>query len=616
MSSTFKVTFEPDGRTVHVLAGTKAIEAAGRAGIILNTPCGGQGTCGKCRMELLNHAPQPTEAEVDLLTEDELGRGIRLACQTQINRDTVISVPEETRFFEQTILTEGTGRAVSLEPNARKRFVHVPSASVADLRSCLDRLIDAIGEDGKDLQVDLPLVRALSSFAGEDGLEATVVTRGDKIDRLEKGDTTQRLWGIAFDIGTTTIVGTLLNLNTGRSEAVASRTNPQVSFGDDVVSRINYAQQHPDGLDRMRGRLLDCLEEMIAELARDASVEPDWIYELTAVGNTTMNHIFLGLDPASIGRAPYVAILRSPMDVKAGELGLDSCRDAGLYTLPNIAGFVGSDTVGVILATGMMSASDVQLAIDIGTNGEVVLGNRDRLVVCSCAAGPAFEGARIRHGMRATEGAISKVVVNGGFEVEVIGGVPARGICGSALVDVVAELLDAGIIDESGRMAARGQAPQRTPAGVRDALTELDGQPAVTLVDAAESGTGEPVVLTQRDVREVQLAKAAMRAGIEVLCRHCGVDVQEVSRIMLAGGFGNFIRRSNARRIGLLPPVPTSRIEFVGNAASEGAKMALLSRSCRRDAELISRNTEYVELATRPDFQDLFAEHLMFPREE
>jgi len=616
MDNMLTVTFEPDGRTVHVLPGTRAIEAAGLAGIPLNTPCGGQGTCGKCKVELLNHRPEPTEAELNLLTADELRRGMRLACQLRIHHDATISVPDQTRFFEQTILTEGTRGAFNLEPNLTKHPVMVPPASAGDPRSCLDRLIEALGKNGKDLQVDLTLARTLSTLAAENAFQATVVMRDDRIYRLEPGDPTDRLWGIAFDIGTTTIVGTLLDLNTGRPQGVASRTNPQVSFGDDVVSRINYAQQHPDGLNRMRQRLLNCMEEMIAELLQNAAIKPEWVYEITAVGNTTMNHIFLGLDPTSIGRAPYVAVLRGAMDVEGSDMGLNACPNASLYTLPNIAGFVGSDTVGVVLATGMMFARDLQLAIDIGTNGEVVLGNRDRLVACSCAAGPAFEGARIRHGMRATEGAISKVVINEGIEVEVIGGGPPRGICGSALVDVVAELLRLGLIDQSGRMAQADQAPKDVPEEVREALTEVDGQPAVTLADATHSGTGEPVVLTQRDVREVQLAKAAIRAGIEVICRHCEVDPLEVSRILLAGGFGNFIRRSNAIRIGLLPPVPTSRVEFVGNAASEGAKMALLSRSCRRNAELISRNTEYVELANRPDFQNLFAEHLMFPRQQ
>jgi len=612
---THRVTFQPDGRNVFVLRGTKAVEAAGQGGIALNQPCGGQGTCGKCKVRVLENPPEPTDAEKRLLGADELREGARLACQLSIDRDMVIWVPEETRFFEQQILTEGTGPAYRPEPNVRKRFVTLPPPTVEDLRSCLDRLTDSLSDEGEEFRVDLSLLRALPSAIKEEGFKVTVVLQGNRIEWIERGDTTDRIWGVAFDIGTTTIVGALIDLRTGKQDAVASRTNPQIHFGDDVVSRIRYAEQHPKGLEQMRKRLIGCLNDIIVELVNTAGIEHPSVYEAVAVGNTTMSHIFLGLDPTSIGHAPYVAVLRSGLDVKASNVGLEINQNANLHTLPNIAGFVGSDTVGMIIATGMMHTEEVRLAIDIGTNGELVVGNRDRLVACSCAAGPAFEGARIKHGMRATDGAISKVVINEGIEVNVIGGGRPSGICGSGLVDAIAELLNAGIIDETGRIVEPQRQPEHVEASLADAVTEMDGQPAVVLVGADRSKTGQPLALTQRDVREVQLAKAAVRAGVEVLCRHYGVDMEDVVRILLAGGFGNFIRRSNAQRIGLLPPVPTRRIEFVGNAALAGAKVALVSRSFRREGELISKKTEYVELANRRDFQSLFAEFMMFPRD-
>ena len=610
---TYRVTFQPDGRSVFALRGTKLVEAAGQAGIILNQPCGGEGTCGKCRVEVQHNAPEPTPSDRRLLDPAKVADGWRLACQLTVTGDMVVSIPQETRFFEQIVLTEGKGRKYPFNPNLRKRYVTVAKATVEDQRSHLDRLKAAIGED--DVQAELPVVRALAGLIQDEERALTVVLEGDEIQWLEEADTTRSLWGVAFDIGTTTLVGTLMDLtdesHVGR-QFVASRTNPQIHFGDDVVSRITYIGQNADGLDKLRKRLLGSLQEMILELCAQAGIEPEAIYEATAVGNTTMTHILLGVDPASIGRAPYVTVMRESVDVKAREAGLEINRNANLHVLPNIAGFVGSDTVAMILASGMARDEAVQIGIDIGTNGEVVIGNRDRLIACSCAAGPAFEGARIRYGMRATEGAISTVVINDGIEVGVIGGGRPSGICGSGLVDIVAELLDVGVIDPTGRIRDGADVPDGVPDAVRQAIVRFEGQPAVILVPEARSKVREPIMLTQRDIREVQLAKAAIQAGIQVIASEFGVRPDEVDRVLVAGGFGNFIRRSHAKRIGLLPPVHTDRIEYIGNAASSGAKIVLACRDCREEAEEISLATHYVELANRPDFQMYYMDAMMF----
>jgi uncharacterized 2Fe-2S/4Fe-4S cluster protein (DUF4445 family) len=418
---------------------------------------------------------------------------------------------------------------------------------------------------------------------------------------------------VAFDVGTTTIVGVLVDLTTGLRAGVASRTNPQIHFGDDVVSRIKYIEDHEHGLAELQKRIVNCLNDIILELAGEANIDLDCIYEATAVGNSTMTHILLGVNPSPIAHAPYVNVFRGPIDVGAPALGLDLNAYTNVHVLPNIAGFVGSDTVGVILAARLMHNEDVCIAVDIGTNGEIAIGNRGRIIVCSTAAGPAFEGARIRHGMRATEGAIDKVVIRDDVEVSVIGGGRASGICGSGLLDVVAELLRAGVIDTSGRILTGDALPATVPDAVRRAVTTFNGQPAFVLVDGHASKTAEPILLTQRDVREVQLAKGAIWSGIRVLCSEFGVEPRDVSRILLAGGFGNFLRRSNAKRIGLLPDVPTPRIEFIGNAAAVGARMALRSRTSRLEAARISVKAEYVELGTRADFQMLFMESMMFP---
>ncbi|MFW6119194.1 MAG: ASKHA domain-containing protein [Planctomycetota bacterium] len=614
---THRVTFQPDGRNVFVLSGTKLVEAAGRAGIVLNQPCGGEGTCGKCKVEVLENAPAPTNPDERHIEPAQLEEGWRLACQLDVQDDLVVSIPQETRFFEQMVLTEGEGCKYPFQPNVRKTFVQVAEPSVEDQRSDLDRVQDAVGLG--TLEVDLSLVRNLPGILRRDDGEVTVVVEGNEIQWVEPGDTTRDLWGVAFDIGTTTVVGTLMNLaNRDRagSVAVAARTNPQIHFGDDVVSRISYVEKNSDGLEKLRRRLVTCLNEIIIELCEAADIEADAIYEITAVGNTTMAHIFLGIDPTPIAHAPYVAVLRQAVDVKAREVGLEVNGNANLYMLPNIAGFVGSDTVAMVLASGMMRDDEILLGVDIGTNGEVVLGNRDKLLACSCAAGPAFEGARIRHGMRATEGAISKVVINDEIEVGVIGGGRASGICGSGLVDAVAQLLEAGILAETGRILSPEELRDDLPEALPGAITTFQGQPAVTLVDAAGSKTGDPILLTQRDIREVQTAKAAIQAGIQVLIDEFGIDPQDISRVLLAGGFGNFIRRSQAKRIGLLPPIHSDRIESVGNAASAGAKTALLCRECRQEVETISRTTRYIELANRPDFQLNYTEAMMFPAGE
>ena len=615
-AESFRVTFQPDGRSVFVLAGAKLIEAAGQAGIVLNTPCGGDGTCGKCKVELRDNAPEPSEACKRHISAQDIQRGVRLACQLEVDRDMVVTIPEATRMFDQVVLTEGAEHSLTLNPLVRKAYVELPQAGVEDLRSDVDRLKDALPvDDGEKARVDLGHIRQLGPMLRDDGFRLTAVLSGNTVTGLEKGDTTGSVWGVAFDVGTTTIVGFLCDLTTGRRAGVASRTNPQVHFGDDVVSRIHYTETHPGGLGELRERLIVCLNDIIMELAGAANIEVSSIYEATVVGNSTMTHILLGVPPSSLAHAPYVPVFREAVDVDAGAMGLDLNANANLHVLPNIAGFVGSDTVGVILAARLMHRDETCIVIDIGTNGEIAIGNRERLIACSTAAGPAFEGARIRHGMRAADGAISKVVIRDRIEVSVIGGGRASGMCGSGLLDALAELLRAGVVDSAGRILGKDQVPDAVPGEVREAITELDGQPAVRLVDRHASKTGEPVMLTQKDIREVQLAKGAMWSGIEVLCMEYGVKSQDVSRILLAGGFGNFIRRSNAKRIGLLPDVPTSRIEFIGNAAAVGARMALRCKACRREADEISEKTGYVELANRPDFQMLFMESMMFPED-
>lgn len=618
MSRSIRVVFQPEGRSVYVLPGTTVIEAAGEAGVVVNNPCGGKGTCGKCRVQITRGAPAPGETERVHLDAAQLRDGFRLACQTRIQREMVIHVPQESRFFEQKIAKTGEGPAVAVEPVVRMVHLTVPEPSLDDQRADSDRLLEALAAhrgacDDGPATLPLTVARKLPEALRKDARGVTVVLSEREVLDILPGDATGEAYGIAFDIGTTTIVGMLASLDGPAGVHLAARTNPQVRYGDDVVSRIEYAQGGPERLAELQACVVECLNEIVGELCAKAGIERENILEAVVAGNTTMSHLFLRIDPTHIARAPYVAAVRSQMRFDAAETGLRLHPAAKLFLLPNIAGFVGGDTVGVALATELLHAKGVRLAVDIGTNGELILAKDGRLMACSTAAGPAFEGARITFGMRAAPGAIEKIRFGDDVETAVIGGVPARGLCGSSIVDVVAELLRVGIVDATGRMLPPDELPRGLPDALRRRVHSVEGAVRFIVADADETSTGGPVYVTQRDVREVQLAKGAMAAGYQVLLKEAGVTPDDLDAVLLAGAFGNYIRRSQALRIGLLPPIAHEKINFVGNAAGAGARMALVSCRCRADAERISRETRYIELCGRPDFQAIFADALMFP---
>ena len=615
MRETLKVTFEPEGRSVYVLKGTNLIEAAGEAGIILNTPCGGQGTCGKCRVQITTGTPEASETDAKALSESELEAGYRLACQTKVQDSLVVFVPDDVRFFEQEILTHGVHRDVAIRPAVTKHHVCLEPATLENPIADADRLLLALKEAAPEAGIDLDVMRELPMRlrSGSDGVTVVYDADAKRIITIEEGDTTAENYGVAVDIGTTTVVGMLLDLNTGRQVAVAARTNPQVARGDDVISRITYVQENEQGLKELQETIAGCLNDIIGEVCEKAGIARTRIYEVTVVGNTTMGHIFLGIDPRHIAQAPYAAVYRKAVTTTASRAGLAIHEEGRVFAMPNIAGFVGGDTVGVILATDLMFSDEIRLALDIGTNGEMALGSKDRIIACSTAAGPAFEGARIRFGMRAAEGAVEKVVFNEDVEIRVIGNVPARGLCGTALIDTVAELLRVGVVDCMGKMLS----PDEVPASVSDAIRRrvVPGSPGFdfVLVEGERTHNGEPVLLTQKDVREVQLAKGAISAGLSIIMKELGVTTDDIAEVLLAGAFGNFIRRSKAKRIGMIPDLPTQRIRCVGNAAGVGARMVLAARECRELAERISQNADYVELGGRPDFQMEFMNAMIFP---
>lgn len=606
------VTFQPSGETVHVLQGTGLLEAAAGAGIALDQPCGGLGKCGKCRLLVSRGAPQPSPAEIEALSADELRAGYRLACQSSVCGPATVEVPPTSLpASHQKILvrTEKTPLAVA-DPVVRKRYVELPPPGRGDDDADLLRLEKVLGP----FEVGLELLRELPARLRQTGFRGTAVLSGGRLIDFEPQQTETENFAVATDVGTTTLVAALLDVNTGNELAVVSRLNPQTRFGDDVLSRIRHVRETPHGLRQLHETIIRAVDEMIGELAGRAGIRPERIYELTFAGNTTMQQLLCGVDPSSLGEVPFVPTAgRGPL-LQAAELGLHVHPRATACVLPVIGGFVGGDTVAGILATALAESPGPTLLVDIGTNGEIALVAEGQLSAASTAAGPAFEGARISHGMRGSRGAIEKVIVDGRLRTNVIGDVPPVGLCGSGLIDLAAELLRHGLLTPEGRLLPSAELPDGVLPDLAQRLVEHEGRQAFLLAPQTETGNQEPIVLTQRDVRELQLATGAIRAGTAVLLQRAGLQPEDLAAVLIAGGFGNFIRRSNAQRIGLLPwQIPRRKIRYQGNTSLAGARLVALSRRARETVENLARRTEHVDLSRHPDFQGAFAEAMVFP---
>ncbi len=605
----FTVKFEPDGKVVSVSQGTTIAKAAELAGIIIDSPCGGKGTCGKCKVLVFSKNLDPlSEAEERLLSSEEISKGYRLACQIDVSHDMVVNVPDDSRIRAIKTLSEGTEREIKLHPNISKIYIEIQEQTLENQISDFTNIKKALNRP--DLKADLSIIRELPKVLRKAKFKVTLVLDGNKLIGIEPGDTTKKNYGLAIDIGTTTVVCTVVDLNTGHERAVASALNAQATHGADVVSRINYTIENEKGLDELGNRVMQVINQISEYACAEAHVDPNNIYEVTIVGNTTMSHLFLKIPVRNLALLPYVGVISDPVETSASELGFNVNPNANIYVLPNIAGFVGADTVGVILASALNRSDKIKLAIDIGTNGEIVLGSKERLLTCSTAAGPAFEGAMITHGMRGAPGAIERVQITDRPIIQVIRGGNPIGICGSGLIDVVAEMLRLGIVDETGRMVE----PENIdlPDELRKYLRKDDEYgPHLVLFEENDN----KIIVNQKDVRQVQLAKGAIKAGVEILMRKLGIKLEDISEVLLAGAFGNYIRKENAIRMGLIPKFPLEKVKFIGNAAAVGAKMALMSKEARDEAVLISKTTEYVELATDPDFQNEFMEAMMFPQD-
>ncbi len=585
---------QADGQAkeARVPAGTTLFDCASWNGVAIDSTCGGHGTCKKCKVRVVSGAQEISGVDPRAFSPDELRAGWRLACRAQAEEDLVVEVPPlQTRPKAALV---GVGRHVILRPAVQKRYLELSEPTLEDQVSDLERVLAAM--DDVELRVPLDVVRALGGTLRSSDWKVTAVLVDDLLLDVEAGDTTARRYAVAFDLGTTTVVATLLDLETGQPLAVRSVLNRQQPFGADVISRISATMLDPDALERLRGLAHETLAQLVDEISAEAAVDIREIYEVVVTGNVTMIQLALGIDPEPLSMAPFTIAARRLPEAKASDFGLHVHERAPAVLFPALGAYVGPDIVAGILATGLTLDKRIRLFIDVGTNSEIVLGSSERALATAAPAGPAFEAAQIRCGMRAAEGAIEGVkIVDGDVRLTVIGDVEPVGICGSGLVDAVSELVAAGILDHSGRFVL----------GSSERLGKIGEENVFNLADG--------IFLSQRDVRELQFAKASIATGWTILCNDLGVEPGEISQVLLGGSFGSYLTAASAVRIGLVPRLPLPRIVAAGNVAGEGAKIAALSVTERAAAHAVLDEVRYVELSGRADFNDLFIDELAFP---
>jgi uncharacterized 2Fe-2S/4Fe-4S cluster protein (DUF4445 family) len=602
--------FAPAGTRVRVPPGVTLFDAASWNGIAIDSTCGGHGTCKKCKVQITGGAVPATPLDVRAFSPDELRDGWRLACRVVTDADLRVNVPPlVTRPKAATV---GVGRQVILRPAVQKRYLELDEPSLADQLTDLERVLRAV--DDLELRADLHALRLIGRVLRAADYKVTAVIADDVLIDVQEGDTTGRVYGIAFDLGTTTVVATLLDLSTGTPLAVASMLSKQQPFGADVITRISSVMMDPAALGRLTGLAHETLNELAADVCAQAGVDPADVLEVAMAGNATMTHLALGIDPEPLGVAPFIMSTRLFPEVLAADIGVAVHPRARAVVFPSFGAYVGGDITAGLLAAGMDRDARTRLFIDIGTNCEIVLGNREWLVGTAAPAGPAFEGAAIRCGMRAADGAIEVISMSpGGLELKVIGDAPPAGLCGSGLVDAVAELIRLGLLDRSGRLIPEQDAAAIAP-GLAPRLTQLGAERVFVLHWLGEPGdAAHSIYLSQRDVRELQFAKAAIATGWNILLEEAGLQPRDIQQVLLAGSFGSYLSPGNAIRLGLVPRLPVARVVSAGNVAGEGAKMALLSMRERAGALALLEEVRYVELSDRADFNDRFVEQLQFP---
>jgi len=595
-----KVDLEPVGRRAFIEPGMTLLDASRRAGVEIVAVCGGVGACAKCRVRRVDgELTPPTAVEMRTFAELELAMGYRLACQARPLSDVKIDIPAASLSTPQRLQVEGQESEVAVDPVVQPVDVTVVPATLHDLRADTIRLTDALAE--QDIPrpfFDQPVLRDLSAKLRQQNWSVRLALRrrnrrGEVVGVLHPE---QALLGLAVDIGTTKMAAYLLDLETGHTLAKAGLMNPQIAYGEDVVSRIAYANRHSDGRQLLQTQLMAGLNALIDQLCQEAGVTNEQIVEAVVVGNTAIHHFFAGLPVRQLGESPYIAAVTEPLDICACHLGLKLASGAKVYLPPNIAGYVGADHVSMLLATDAWRAQKPTVALDIGTNTEISLAVDGQLFSCSCASGPAFEGAHIHAGMRAAPGAVEYVQIrDDDVRLQTIGGRPPVGLCGSGILDAVAELRTAGIIRRTGRFQMD-----------HPRIVSWDGGGAFLLAPATDTGNNHDLLVTRRDVNEIQLAKGAIRAGVEVLLLEAGLTAQDIDTFIVAGAFGTYLDLESAMHIGMFPSLPSDRFKQVGNAAGTGARQMLISSEQRHLADQIGARVRYVELTVHPDFTTVY----------
>jgi uncharacterized 2Fe-2S/4Fe-4S cluster protein (DUF4445 family) len=607
-----EIAFQPDGKRVTIVNGENILEGAIKGGIDIQAICGGTAICGKCKIIINSekNAVNPiTDDEKRILTQLEIQKGYRLACRTVPKGNVTVEIPLCSRIGKQRLQIEGIEVPVEFDPLIQKVVLKMTPPALQDLRSDAERIMDEVQKIlGHNVVIDFNILKKIPHVLRDGNWLVTVTLwNNQKIIDIERGMTFEKNYGVALDIGTTKIAAYLINLYDGRLIAADSIMNPQIPYGEDVVSRITFAAKNPN---LMSDIIVEGINQLITSLCEKADVKLSEVYEICAVGNTAMHHIFLHIPSDYLPIAPYVPVVKNSMDIPTEKLKLNIYPYGNVHMLPIIAGFVGGDKVAEILATEIYKSDEMCLTLDIGTNTEIALGNKDDILVCSCASGPAFEGAYIKHGIRASTGAIERIKLDPvTFEVtyKTIDDVKPRGICGSAIIDILSEMFKAGIINHRGRINVSLPTPR---------IIDKEGEAKFILLWKEETVLEENLAISQEDIKQLQLAKAAMHAGASLLLKNKGIKIDDVAHVFIAGAFGCYVDPEAAITIGMIPNFPIEIIKSVGNAAGTGARMALLSKESRKMAEEIGRKVRYLELVLDPDFTREYAKSMYIPHKD
>jgi uncharacterized 2Fe-2S/4Fe-4S cluster protein (DUF4445 family) len=609
------ITFLPEGKHLDIKSGSTVLDATRKMGIDIQAPCGDLGLCGRCKIVLgkgKNLAELPTETEKKILSTKELDDGYRLACQCKVSEKGLLSVivPPESKISQQRIVIQGIMPQFQMSPIVKDTIIELKKKQ--ESKSDSETLLEALSENGfTDVSIDIDAIRRLPDVIREGNWSINATLWNNKeVLSLQPKDKAGQTLGFAVDVGTTKVAGYLVDLKNGELLATVSLPNPQISFGEDLISRITYWTESEEKGISLQKIVIGCVNKLIEDSCKKFDVTKNEIYDITVVGNTAMHHIFFGISPKYVGQSPFPVAVKNSFDVKAKDIGMIANSAAYVHALPPIAGFVGADTVAGILATEIYNKEETCMLIDVGTNAEIVVGNKDKLTCCSAPAGPAFEGAKIKHGMRASSGAIETVWIDPktletGYKT--IDETKPRGICGSGIIDTVAQLLKTNVIDDIGRFNKKLNNPR---------LRILGENTEFVLAWQKDTSINKDITITRHDIQEILLAKAAVYTGTHILLERLNLKPNDVEKLYIAGAFGTYIDLTNTLTIGMFPEIPTNKIQFVGNTAGSGGRLVLLSEKLRSKAEEIAINTGYIELASDPSFETEFTNALWLPHRE